>query len=231
MQPYIFPYIGYFQLLQAVNKFIFYDDVNFIKQGWVNRNQILVNSQSHLFSVPVEKISSFKKINETAINQMVYDKWRSKFLKQVEQTYKKAPYFEPTYSIIREVLVHSPLLISDLAKKSVTMVADYLSMPVAIEYSSEIYNNTQLKGQDRVLDICQKENASVYVNVPGGRALYAQSDFTDRNIDLQFIQPIKYEYNQFKNDFIPWLSIIDVLMFNDVEIIKNEILPSFQLTK
>ncbi|VXC55839.1 WbqC family protein [Chryseobacterium sp. 8AT] len=100
MQPYIFPYIGYFQLIKAVDKFIFYDDVNYIKGGWINRNNILINKNKSLFTIPLDKASPFITINETNINLKIFREWRLKFLKTMEQSYKKAPYYSQTYSII-----------------------------------------------------------------------------------------------------------------------------------
>ena len=79
MQPYIFPYLGYFQLLNSVDHFVFYDDVNFIKGGWVNRNQLLINNQNKFFTVPLKKIISFTPINEVEIHKKLYPNWRSKF--------------------------------------------------------------------------------------------------------------------------------------------------------
>jgi len=93
MQPYVFPYIGYFQLIELADVFVFYDDVNFIKQGWINRNNVLANNKSLLFTIPLNKISSFVKINEVIINENFFNKWQNKFLRTIEQSYKKAPFF------------------------------------------------------------------------------------------------------------------------------------------
>lgn len=88
MQPYIFPYIGYFQLINAVDKFIIYDDVNYIKQGWINRNKILLNNEDYLFTFPLKNASSYKKINEIELSENLYSKWKIKFFKTLE-VYKK----------------------------------------------------------------------------------------------------------------------------------------------
>ena len=96
MQPYLFPYIGYYQLINSVDKFIIYDDVNFIKQGWLNRNSILVNGKRNLFTVPLENQSSFTKINETLINQKFYPIWKKKFSRQLNKIITK-PHFLKMY--------------------------------------------------------------------------------------------------------------------------------------
>jgi hypothetical protein len=219
MQPYIFPYIGYFQLIYAVDKFIIYDDVNFIKQGWINRNNILLNGDRHLFSIPVENITSFKKINETKISQKLYDGWMNKFCKTLSLSYKKAPYFEPVYSIVTKVLEKGKCYpsISDLCRESVRAVTEYLGVGVDIVDSSVKYENSFLSSYERVLDICEKEAASAYINAIGGKELYSKDIFKERGIDLFFLKSNEVVYDQFANVFVPSLSIIDVLMFNQKE--------------
>lgn len=222
MQPYVFPYIGYYQLIQAVDKFVVYDDVAFIKQGWINRNNILLNNQKHLFFVPVKGISSFKKINETAIDYQ-FD-WTKKMLLTMEQSYKKAPQFENVFPIIQNILIEKKENIAALAIDSVIEVCAYLDIKTNIQKTSQHYGNEHLKGKDRVIDICKKEYASHYINPIGGQELYDATDFLKHNIQLNFIKTNYIQYKQFNNEFVPWLSIIDVLMFNpkeDVKILLN----------
>src|SRR5690606_26985644 len=154
MQPYIFPYIGYFQLISAVDKFVFYDDVNFIKQGWVNRNRILVNGTDYLFSVPLMKQSSFVKIEDTLINHAEYPHWKKKFLKTLSQAYRKAPLFKSVYPLVESILKQEVDSIATLAKNSILKTCQYLNLHCEWETSSSIYKNEHLKGQNRVLDIC-----------------------------------------------------------------------------
>jgi len=230
MQPYVFPYVGYFQLINAVDKFVVYDDVNFIKGGWINRNQILVNQKAHLFTVPLEKPSSLCHINETAIHSKNYGIWKPKFLRTVEQSYKKAPFFHDVFPLINEVLSEGEQdNISTLALKSLKAVCVYLGIETEITDSSSIYQNTHLKSQARVLDICKTERADRYINPIGGRELYSKEDFHAMGIRLHFIQTDKIQYNQFQlHNFIPHLSIIDVLMFNSRND-TTELLNRYQL--
>lgn len=229
MQPYLFPYIGYFQLIAAVDKFIIYDDVNFIKGGWINRNNLLVNKKSNLFTVPLDKSSPFLLINETKINFKFYNLWKIKFLRTIEQSYKKAPFFNQVYPLIENILDKPDNeLITKLAVKSIKMVSNYLQIQTEISETSEIYKNKHLTGQQRVLDICSIEKASNYINPIGGQQLYSKDIFKENGVKLNFIKSNPICYNQFDNKFVPCLSIVDVMMFNSVEEIKV-ILDKFEL--
>lgn len=214
MQPYIFPYIGYFQMINAVDKFVFYDDVNFIKQGWINRNKILINKKDFLFTIPLHKQNSFEWIRNTYINQKLYDSWCKKFLQTLEQNYKKAPYFDDVFSLIYEIITLENETISELAISSIQKTTQYLDLKIAFKISSEDYNNTAMGRQERLIDICKQENANHYINALGGQELYSKKDFQKEGIQLSFIQSESIAYKQFNNEFVPWLSIIDVLMFN-----------------
>jgi hypothetical protein len=221
MQPYLFPYIGYFQLINSVDKFVFYDDVNFIKQGWINRNSILVGGKALLFTVPLENQSSFKKINETFLSKKIYPSWADTLLKTIEQNYKKAPFFNEVYPLLKRVFQAENQSIASLAVFSIKSVADYVGITTELIDSSMKYNNHDLSSQARVLDICRQEKASQYINLSGGMTLYSKSDFLEKGIELQFIQSEKIAYAQFNDNFVSNLSIIDILMFNDVSKIKD----------
>ncbi len=218
MQPYLFPYIGYFQLINAVDKFVVYDDVNFIKQGWINRNNILLNNKSFLFTVPVKDISSYKLICEMEISERI--DWASKLLKTIQQSYKRAPYFNLVFPMVASVLTSKERYISKLALRSIKETLHYLGMQIKINESSTSYHNRELRSQERVLDICQKELASHYINPAGGKNLYSKYAFQTHNIHLSFLEPKLVKYQQFNSKFIPWLSILDVMMFNSIEEIK-----------
>jgi hypothetical protein len=216
MQPYFMPYIGYFQLINAVDKFIIYDDVNYIKQGWINRNNILLNGKSHLFSIPLKDASSFKKINEIEINEVLFIKWKEKFFKTLELAYKKAPNYDIVISILKKSFDNYNK-INDLIYLSLVEICNYLGITTKIEKTSEIYHNTELSREERLIDICKKENAVTYINPIGGQELYTKDYFNKHDISLLFLKTGKIEYLQFDHDFVPWLSIIDILMFNSTE--------------
>ena len=229
MQPYLFPYIGYFQLVAAVDKFVIYDDVNFIKGGWINRNNVLINKKSNLFTVPLDKSSSYTLINETKINLKFYNIWKVKFLRSLEQSYKKAPYFTEVYNLIENVLqINENDSIGELAVNSIKSVSEYLQLQTEICETSEIYKNKAISGQERVLDICRIEKASQYINPIGGIDLYSKDSFKEKSVVLNFIKSKPITYSQFDNDFSPWLSIIDVLMFNSVREV-NKMINQYEL--
>lgn len=220
MQPYFFPYIGYFQLINAVDKFVVYDDVNFIKGGWINRNNVLINKKTFLFTVPLENSSSFIQIDQTRLHSKFYQIWKIKFLRSLEQSYKKAPYYDDVFFLIEKILNTESNFISHLAIESIKGVCSYLDIKTQIIDTSKQYNNKYLSGQDRIISICQFEHANQYINPIGGIDLYSKDDFKNNAIILNFIKTKPIVYKQFDNEFFSWLSIIDVLMFNS----KNEVM-------
>ena len=221
MQPYLFPYIGYWQLINAVDKFVILDDVNYIKKGFINRNRILINGVEHIFTVPLEKASQNKRIMDMKLNFSV--KERQKLVQSIEYAYKKAPFFEEVIPMIKNIIFYDEIRLIDYICNSMRAVMDYLKIGTALYKSSETEKDAGLKGQGRILSLCQKMGADTYVNPSGGRALYSHKDFTDNGIKLCFLD-VKSEnifYSQYNHsEFIPMLSIIDVLMFNSTEQIK-----------
>lgn len=222
MQPYIFPYIGYYQLINAVDKFVVYDDVNFIKQGWINRNQILLNGKALGFTIPLKDSSSFKHINEILLDDKSYPLWRSKFYKTLEQAYKKAPQYQQVRPLLTQVFDDCEnCTISDLTTRSLKAVCGYLDIKTVFETNPGKYQNNDLTAQDRIIDICRQEKASIYTNAIGGRSLYSFNDFKMQGFQLKFIEGVKSSYPQYTFDFVYGLSMIDVLMFNKIDDIKK----------
>ena len=226
MQPYFFPYIGYFQLIANSDVFVIYDDVNYIKKGWINRNNILVNNQSYLFTVPIQNLSQNKHINEILISDL--DKWKIDILKTISNSYKKAPFYNDVFPILEKIISFDELNLALYIKNSIKNLCAFLKIDTKILMSSEIEKNNNLRGENKILDICLKLNASEYINAIGGIELYKKENFSERNIDLKFIKSESITYPQFKNDFIPWLSIIDEIMFNSVEE-TGKLLNKFEL--
>jgi hypothetical protein len=223
MQPYLFPYIGYYQLISSVDTFVIYDDVSFIKQGWINRNNLLLHGKKHLFIVPIKNSSSFNTINETYISDRPLH-WERKMLETVKQAYSKAPYFKRVIHLIEEIIIDSSnKTIADMSRESILKVLDYLGVKKKIIRSSSIYANKHLKSIERVIDICIKEGATTYINAIGGIDLYSHDLFNAHHIDLVFLKPVIDTYKQFGNDFVAGLSIIDVLMFNDKDWVVSQL--------
>lgn len=219
MQPYLFPYIGYFQLLEAVDKFVFYDDVNFIKGGWINRNRLFLAGAVRYFTVPLIGASPFEKINKTRLQ--AGDEWAKSILSSVRQSYGKAPFYKPVADLLNGVLSGHDGMLSSIARNSVIDTAHYLGIEKEFVLSSEIYGNQDLRGAERVIDICNIENAKEYWNLPGGRSLYQENDFLRKGCCLKFVDVSISQYRQTTPDFHSGLSIIDVLMYNDPQSVKE----------
>ncbi|MCW1147857.1 WbqC family protein [Flavobacterium sp. TH16-21] len=215
MQPYFFPYIGYFQLIANSDVFVIYDDVNFIKKGWINRNTILVNNTPYLFSIPLQNVSQNKLINEIFISDL--DKWKTDLLKTISLSYKKAPFYQDVYPLIEKIISFDELNLALYIQNSLQNLCEYLNLNTKLVMSSEIVKNNDLRGENKIIDICIQLGANQYINAIGGIELYIQDNFQVKNIDLKFIKSENIIYKQFKNEFKPWLSIIDVIMFNSLE--------------
>ena len=219
MQPYFFPHLAYFQLIHASDKFIFYDDVNFKTDGWINRNRILINESPSYITVPCREASHLKLINE--VEHDLNEIKRDKLLRKIKITYSKAPFFDDVFDLFESVIGTATKFISDLAIKSISLTIDYLNIETETAVSSEIYHNQHLNGQHRVLDICNIENAEIYINSKGGTELYRSEDFRKKGVELKFLMPGDYSYQQFSSQFVSSLSILDVMMFNSVDEIKQ----------
>ena len=212
MQPYLFPYIGYFQLIRASDRFVFYDDVNYIKQGWINKNRIFINGVIFDFTVPLSKASSFRRICDTRIDEKSYSFWKDKLYKALEQGYRKARYFAEAMCVVDRVFASRVEFISELAALSVLETARYLSLETQFVVGSRHYANANYRGQARVIDICLREGASHYINPAGGVDLYQHANFNAYGIDLSFLRPDLQAYDQQCETFVPGLSVIDIMM-------------------
>lgn len=221
MQPYLFPYIGYFQLMHAADRFVVYDDVNYIKQGWINRNRILVNDEPHLFTMPLAGAGSFTLINAIGLDGTAYSTWRAKFLKTLAQAYRKAPYAQSVMPVVERALLPDRTSLAELLLDSLRAVMEHVGISTTLIPSSSVYANKHLGGQERILDICAQEAASEYVNPIGGVELYAKADFEQRGLRLWFLKSRLREYAQFGGPFQPGLSIIDAMMFNPPEVLRE----------
>ena len=213
MQPYFLPYIGYFQLLAAVDKFVVFDDVNFINRGWVNRNRLLLNGVAHTFTVPLRGASQNRLICEIELDDI--QGWRGKLLRTIRQAYRQAPYYIQLSALLENMVNYPSVRLDEFLLNSINEIVRYLSLEVEITSTSRIYKNAHLKGQERILDICRHEQANVYINPLGGVDLYDHASFLRQDIQLYFLHSRPISYPQGKAEHIPWLSILDVLMFNE----------------
>lgn len=212
MQPYLFPYLGYWQLIRAVDAFVIFDDVNYINRGYINRNSILVNGQANKFTLELRGASQNKCINEIEVGDN-----QSRILKTVEHAYKKAPYYQEVISVIRNILLQEEKNLARFNGASLQHICQFLGLNRIFAYSSELKKDPLLKGQSKILAICKLLGATKYINPIGGTELYDRQAFQASGIDLNFIRMHEIVYRQFGENFTPYLSIIDVLMFNGKE--------------
>ena len=216
MQPYFMPYIGYWQLMAAVDTYVVYDDVNYIKGGWVSRNNILLNGQKHMFTITLNGASPNKLFNEITIK----DDFK-KFSRLIESAYKKAPYYNEVSALLERIYSFEDRSLGAFMMNSFQVVLDYLEIDTKLILSSSIEKDNSLKAKDKVKHICHLLGADTYYNAIGGQELYDKADFKADGIDLHFVKTDLTAYPQFKNEFVSGLSIIDVLMFNSKTEVQN----------
>ncbi len=220
MQPYFLPYIGYWQLIHAVDQFVLLDDVNYITRGYINRNSILVNGQEHRFTIPVQKASQNRLIKDTAF---AFDRVeKDRFLRMIEDAYKKAPQYHDVMPLIRQIVNCEQQDVTQYVYNSLTVIMNYLDIQTELYISSEIPKDNDLHGQDRIIEICRQLQTDVYVNPCGGRKLYMPAAFERNNMKLYFLDTRgdSISYSQGRPEFQRNLSIIDVLFRNNVDTIK-----------
>jgi hypothetical protein len=226
MQPYFLPYIGYFQLIAAVDSFVVYDNVKYTKKGWINRNRMLRNGAPATFSLALKKGSDLLNVVE---RELAGDFDRNKLLNQFKGAYGRAPHFELTYPVLERIVQHEDANLFRYIHHSLVQLCKHLGINTEIRIASELAIDHELKGQDRVLALCKAAGADAYINAIGGVDLYAKNDFRQHGIALHFIKAAPFPYAQSGEVFVPWLSIIDVLMFNPINRVSSYINEHFDL--
>jgi len=220
MQPYLFPYIGYFQLIHLVDNFVIYDDIQYMKHGWINRNRILLNGRPQYITFPVRKDELRTLINERRfVENINYTK--KKILSTLRQVYSKAPFFDPVNSLLENIINVNDNNVAAFSEHCLIEIVSYLQIDTCIKRSSRLGVDQSLTGEKRVIAIVKELGGDHYINSIGGRELYSKERFSEKGIKLSFINSRDIHYSQFNNEFVPWLSIIDVMMFNDVSTIRD----------
>lgn len=227
MQPYLFPYVGYFQLASAVDRFVFLDDVQYIQRGWINRNRFPMNGEPQYFTVPVRHGGQHARIKDVMVAAEQHRMMRQT-VKTVGQRYQRSPEFSRVFPIFEAVMRRREVSIAEMAMESVRSVFQYLECgPAWVVSSSRDYANRHLSGQDRVIDICRQEGASLYVNPPNGRYLYSSSVFRGQGVELRFLNPVMEPYDNGPGTFLPAMSIIDLLMHLPKDEVRRQIQTVF----
>lgn len=202
-------------MINLVDQYVIYDDVNFIKGGWINRNRILSNGNVRYINVPMIGASSNKLINQIEVNQEEH--FKRKNLEVIQSSYKKAKYFDEVFPIIKEIILCNEKNLALYNYFSIKCTCDYLGIRTPILLSSSLEKEKGYKGQEKVIRICEGLNGTTYFNAIGGIKLYSYSKFKESGISLKFLRTDKIEYEQFNNVFYENLSILDVMMFNSKE--------------
>jgi len=228
MQPYFMPYIGYFQLINVVDEFVLYDNIEYTKKGWINRNRILVNGKDEYVSIPLKKDSDFLHVNQRFLSDSSLAEM-NKILNKIGEVYRKAPHYTQTMALLNDIFLCEEKNLFEFIKHSILKTLTFLNIQTPIAISSTIPIQHHLKSEEKVLAICKNQQAQTYINPIGGLTLYSHATFKQSQINLQFIKSNLFQYPQFNNEFVPWLSIIDVLMFNGVDKVKQIINTEFQL--
>jgi hypothetical protein len=226
MQPYFFPYIGYFQLIASVDVFVIYDNIKYTKKGWINRNRMLLNGSDAMFSLPLRKDSDSLDVVQREISP---DFDREKLLNQLRGAYRSAPFFKDIFPLLEKVIQNTDSNLFRYIRYSVEVVCEALGIKTKIVTFSDLSVGRDLKSQDKVIAICKAVGADAYINSIGGVNLYEKKAFSENGINLSFLKPRPLDYAQFGGEFVPWLSIIDVMMFNPMGEISKVAHKNFDL--
>ena len=229
MQPYFFPYIGYFQLINAVDTFVLYDNIQFTKKGWINRNRILVNGKDEYITIPLKKDSDFLNIDQRMLASTFTTEESAKLLRKLKAHYKKAPEFNNVFPLVTDIINFNNDNLFGFLYHSIKSVCDFLAINTKLIISSSLPIDHSFRSQDKVIALCKAVGTSTYINPSGGMELYSKETFHQHNIELKFIRSTTVEYQQFNQPFVPWLSIIDVMMFNNKEKIKELLNKAYEL--
>lgn len=220
MQPYLFPYLGYFQLIAAADVFVLGDDLQYIRSGWVNRNRILHNGQAKLITFPLKRDRFDMPINQRHLADN-FEEEAERLINVIRQGYQKAPYFNQVMPLL-ERLIRFPLKnLAMYIEHSIREMCAYLHIDTPILRGSDLQIGTPANKQDRVVRIVQSFACGRFLNPIGGMELYDPEYFAQHNLTLRFFKIDPISYRQYRDPFVANLSIIDVLMFNCVEQVQT----------
>lgn len=226
MQPYFFPYIGYFQLIGAVDLFVVYDNIKYTKKGWINRNRMLQNGQDLMFSLPLRHDADHLDVRDRVLAP---DFKRDKLLNQLRGAYARAPQFAATFPVVERAVRCADQNLFGYLHHALRCACDHLGLTTPIVVSSTVDVDHDLRGQDKVIALARAVGATAYVNPIGGTDLYDRDAFRQQGLELRFLRARPFEYAQFGAPFVPWLSLIDVLMFNPLDVVRTTVASHYDL--
>ena len=226
MQPYFLPYIGYFQLIGAVDQFILCDSLQYSRGGWINRNRMLMNGRARMFTLPLRKASGFSEIS----GRMIADGFdRDKLLHLFRVAYHRAPFFPGTDALLESILRNPEQNLFRFVHASIAAVCSHLGIATHLRMLSDIPIGHGLKRLERLFAVCDAVGADAYVNAIGGMSYFSQEAFAERGIRLSFLKPEPVAYEQSGGAFVPWLSIVDLLMFKGPEEVRELVSTGYDL--
>lgn len=226
MQPYFLPYLGYFQLIAAVDVFVVYDNIEYTKKGWINRNRLLRGPEAVTFSLPLKGASDFLTVGQ---RELAADFRPVKLLNQIKAAYQKAPFFQATFELMERIVQHPEPNLFRYLHHSLELMCQHLDIPTKRLVSSEVPIDHALRKQDKVIAFCRSLGATIYINPIGGVELYSKPEFQFHGIDLMFLRMLPWEYPQLGEPFVPHLSVLDVLMFNPIEAVRERVRGGYEL--
>lgn len=228
MQPYFLPYIGYYQMMAAVDKFVILDDVNYIRKGWINRNFIMIGGGQHWLTIPLSAASQNVEIRSLEIAPDTG--WKIKMKRSIERAYRRTPLTIETMEMVSRFLEAAEGNLSDFLRMTLQEVCRVLKIETPIVSSSALGSRDGFKGQDKIIRLCTELQADTYVNLPGGRSFYQNEPFKSAGIELCFIdQTIPPGRLSSGLGDSPYISILDLLMRNSHESVRSA-LTEFTIT-
>jgi WbqC-like protein family len=226
MQPYFFPYVGYFQLIAAVDVFVVYDNIKYVKSGWINRNRMLRNGEAVTFSLPLKGASDDLDVCD---REIAADFRPHKLLNQIKGGYGQAPEFGRVFPLIERIVRFEDRNLFRFLHHSIRALCQFLGIGTEIRVSSGFGIDHSLRKQHKVLALCRALGAVCYLNAIGGMELYAPEEFRRAGVELKFVRSRPFEYRQLGAAFVPSLSIIDMLMFNPAEAVRDCVFGNYEL--
>ena len=202
------PYLGYWQLINAVDIFALADAYNFRKGGWIHRNRILEQGSIHYYNIPISHMSQNKQICDLELKPFDIDEK----LKPLRCSYRKAANFDTGMDVMRDVLTCDSVNLSDFLLHSIEVMCAYLGIDTRIVRTSDYTQDPSLRMEQRIFDYCRQLGAKTYYNPIGGMELYTFDIFRKNGFKLGFVEHVPVPYSQGSREFVPCLSIIDVIM-------------------
>ena len=228
MQPYFYPYVGYFQLISAADVFVIADCYQYTKQSWINRNRLILDEQINYFGIPIQNHSSQSLISDINIAEPFSP---DKLFARIKNNYSRTEGWELFAPFFSNVLYTSNLKLIEKINLSLEINMELMGITTKKLRLSDIQLTSEVSGQERVIAICQALGAKEYLNLPGGMNMYSKEVFARNGLSLSFLEPNLISYEQTMDGFISHLSILDLAFSVGLDRLRNIHLPSFSIVQ